>query len=323
MISPRSQLLALIEEGVIPEEKIGDALRAAQVTPDGARWREFLDRFLLSLGGLSIAVAAIFFIAFNWGEIGRFGKFGLVEGLIILAIFFYCRSCEQSFVGKVSLLVATIFLGVLLALFGQTYQTGADPWQLFFSWTLLMIPWVVIGRFPALWLVWIALVNVSIFLYCDTFRGTFWLLFDTEVSNLWLPFFCNTLALIVWEFSARILPWLAERWAIRLIAVSSGVPLTILVFNTIFSYGEGSILPWLVWAGWIAVMYAVYRRIKPDLFMLAGCCLSGILVAMSFFSKILFDNVSVVGMLFLALLAVGMGGGSAFWLKKVHREMQL
>ncbi len=45
--------------------------------------------------------------------------------------------------GKAALLLATLLLGVFLALFGQTYQTGADPWQLFANWALLILPWEV------------------------------------------------------------------------------------------------------------------------------------------------------------------------------------
>ena len=36
MISPRSQLINLIEQRAVPVEKIGDALKATTITPDGA-----------------------------------------------------------------------------------------------------------------------------------------------------------------------------------------------------------------------------------------------------------------------------------------------
>lgn len=322
MIPPRSQLLAWIEQGVIPQQKVEEALRIARVRPDGARWVEFLDRLLLWLGGLGIGAAALFFIAYNWTEIGRFGKFGLIESCMILAIFFYWRADASSVIGKVALLVATIFLGVLLALFGQTYQTGADPWQLFCSWALMMTPWAIIGRLPALWIVWIALVNISIFLYCSTYRGTFLFLFDTDVEQLWLPFCCNTLALITWEYCATKLPWLAQSWAVRLIAVASGAPITLLNASNLVEGGEGDVLVFLSWAAWLVAMYVVYRRIKPDLFMLAGCCLSAITVVLSFFSKSLFNHIGMEDFFVLALLTVAMGAGSALWLKNVHREMQ-
>lgn len=323
MISPRSQLIELIEQGSIPAEKIGDALIATNITPDGRAWRAFIDRLLLWLGGLALAFAAMFFIAYNWNDIGRFAKFAMVEGSIILAIAAYCRFTDHSTAGKVALFVATICLGVLLALYGQTYQTGADPWQLFFTWALLMLPWALIARFPALWIVWVILLNTSIILSDQTFRGIFWFSAGSATGMLWPLFIFNTLLLAAWEFLTATRHWLSERWAIRLLATGSGVPLTWLVLHSIFAHSEeGGLLPGVVWLSWLAAMYFFYRKIKPDLFMLAGCCLSGITVIVAFLSKHLLQDHSAGGFLFLALLVVGLGAGAAFWLKKVHREMQ-
>ena len=254
MISSRSQLIDLIEQGAIPAEKIGDALIVTKVAPDGKTWRTFIDHLLLWLGGLALAAAVMFFIAYNWNDIGRFAKFGMVEGFIVLAIVAYCRFGGHSAASKVSLLVATICLGVLLALYGQTYQTGADPWQLFFNWALLMLPWAIIGRFPAIWIFWVVLMNTSIVLYHQTFPGVFWFMSGSETGMLWLTFICNTLLLAAWEFLADIWHWLSERWAIRLLATGSGVPMTWLVLHTIFARSDGSVLPGLVWMIWVALM---------------------------------------------------------------------
>ncbi|MCG2746279.1 MAG: DUF2157 domain-containing protein [Desulfobulbaceae bacterium] len=323
MASPRSQFIELIEQGAIPVEKIGDALKAAKITPDARAWRTFIDHLLLWLGGLALAFALMFFVAYNWNDIGRFAKFGAVEGLVVLAIVAYCRFAEHAVAGKVSLLVATICLGVLLALFGQTYQTGADPWQLFFTWAMLMLPWAIIGRFPAIWILWVALINTSIVLYYQTFRGIFGFMYDDETGMLWLLFIFNTLLLVAWEFlAAKVWQWLAERWAPRLLAIGSGVPLTWLVLHSIFTHGETSFLPGLAWVAWLTVMYFIYRRVRPDLFMLAGCCLSVITVSISFFGEHLLQRNSAGGFLFLSLLVIGMGAGSAFWLKTVHQELQ-
>ena len=325
MTSPRSQLVELIEQGAIPVEKIGDALIATNITPDGKAWRLFIDRLLLWLGSLALAFAVMFFIAYNWNDIGRFAKFGMVEGCIVLAIVAYCRFADHSTAGKVALFVATICLGVLLALYGQTYQTGADPWQLFFTWALLMLPWALISRFAALWIVWIMLINTSIVLYYQTFRGMFWFMAGSETGMLWPLFVFNTLLLAAWEFLTATWPWLSERWAIRLLATGSGVPLAWLVLHSIFARGEEGgffFLTGVIWVSWLAAMYCIYRKIKPDLFMLAGCCLSGITVVVAFLGKHLLKDHSAGGFLFLALLVVGMGAGAAFWLKKVHREIQ-
>jgi uncharacterized membrane protein len=316
----RKQLIELIEQGTVPAEKIDTALRALNIVPDGKAWRRFVDHLLLWLGGLALAFAVMFFIAYNWEAMGRFAKFGLVEGAIVLFIVAYCRF-DDSVAGKVSLLVATICLGVLLAFFGQTYQTGADPWQLFFTWALLMLPWAIIGRFPAIWIVWAALLNVSLVLYHQTFRGIFWFMVDSVSEVLWLTFILNTLFLAAWEFLARFRRWPEERWALRLLATAAGVPLTWLVLYAIFGDING-FLPALVWALWLASMFYAYRRIIPDLFMLAGCCLSGMTVSISFLGRHILEDFSEGGFLLLALLIIGMGAGAAFWLKNVHREFQ-
>lgn len=322
MKTPRRQITGFIEQRTIPAEKIETVLTVLQVRPDGRSWRAFIDHLLLWLGGLALAFAVMFFIAYNWKDLGHFAKFGMVEGFIVLAIVAYCKLVENTIASKVSLLAATIAIGVLLALYGQTYQTGADPWQLFFNWALLMFPWAVIGRFPAIWIVWIALMNVSILLYYQTFRGIFGFFPGFESGMLWIVFLVNTLAFIAWQLLETTWHWLSERWAIRLLAVSSGVPLTWLVLFSIFDHLEVGRFSGIIWAFWLVAMYYVYRKVKPDLFMLAGCCLSIITVTVSFLGKHLLRHGDAGAFLFLALIVIGMGGGAALWLKRVHQECQ-
>ncbi|MBF0275459.1 MAG: DUF2157 domain-containing protein, partial [Nitrospinae bacterium] len=259
---------------------------------------------------------------FNWGEIGRFAKFGMAEVFMILALVVYWRK-YNAFSGKVSLLVASILLGVLLALFGQTYQTGADTWQLFFNWALLILPWAFIGRFAALWFLWIVLVNISIVLYYQTFQSIFWFIVDGEMQTLWVVFFVNTCILILWEIISKKLRWLAEGWVVRVIAVTSGFSITWLVLNTILDSKEFNVTPLLVWILFIISMYWVYRKIQPDLFMLAGCCLSGIIIIVSLAGNYLFETWDGGEEFLLALLVIGLGSSSAYWLKKLHKEFNV
>lgn len=321
MSSSRRRLIALIEQGCIPEESIETALAVVNITPDGRRWRTFVDYLLLWCGGLALGCAVLFFIAYNWQDMGRFAKFALVEGCIVVAVGLYCYVAVESIVGSVSLLVATLFLGVLLALFGQTYQTGADTWQLFFNWALLMTPWAIIGRSAPLWLVWIGLINTSLILYFRTFWGIFGITFSSENGLFWSLFLFNTLVFIVWQIGARSRAWLSHRWAVRLLALASGVPLTCLVMFAVFDSRQALLFPLVVWVGWLGGMYIVYRKRQPDLFMLAGCCLSVIAITVSLGSEHLLRFDESGTFLFLALIIIGMGGGAAWWLKKVHQEM--
>jgi len=322
MTSPRNQIIQLIEQSSIPPEKISEALSVSKVAPDGQSWRSFIDHLLLWTGGLALVFAVMFFIAYNWHDLGRFAKFGLMEGLIVLSVFAYWNLDENEVPAKLSLLMASIFLGVLLALYGQTYQTGADTWQLFFNWALLMLPWAIIGRFPANWILWIALINLSIVLYYMTIRNALWMMFDLDMDVLWWIFIFNTVALVIWELLENRWRWLAERWAPRLLAVVSGFAITWLVLYAIFDYRKVGAVSTIIWLLWLAGLYVVYRLKKPDLFMLAGGCLSGIVVVASFLARHLLDHDDAGGFLLLALIIIGLGTGSAIWLRNVHRKLQ-
>lgn len=316
----RSQVLELIEAGKIPEERIGDALVATGVVPEARAWRRFIDLLLLWLGGMALAVALVFFIAYNWSELGRFAKFAMVEGLIVLAVAGYWRLGADSAAGKVALLGATIGVGVLLALYGQTYQTGADPWQLFFNWALLVLPWTLIARFPPLWIVWIALINVAMVLYHQTFGGLFRTLFSSDRGFLWATFVFNTLVLLVWEYLAANRRWHSERWAIRLVATAGGVSITWLLLRVILVDDGGGFLPLLAWVLWLIGNYLLYRRLRPDLFMVAGCCLSVMTVFVAFTGRHLMEANPAGAFFLLAIMVIGMSAASAWWLKHLQRE---
>lgn len=321
MASKRNQIIELIEQGHIPEENVIDALKLLKISPDGKSWQAFFDLLLVWIGGLAIAFSGLFFIAYNWDAMEALGKFALVEVAIILCIAGYWK-LGQSTAAKVCLLMATIFLGVLLALYGQTYQTGADPWQLFFTWALLMLPWALIGRFAAIWLVWLLLLNLSLILYHQTFSHIFWLMFSSGIQLLWSIYLLNSIAFIAWQALANNRQWLQAAWAIRLLATVCGVTISWLVIYAIVEYKNAGIWPVLVWTLWMAGMYWFYRRIKPDLFMLTGLCMSGIVVIVTLQIRFLFFGSGAGNFLLYALMIIALGSGSALWLRKVHQELQ-
>lgn len=334
MANTRKEFTYLLSEGLVSAENAEQALIASKILPNALSWKNFLSNLLLLLGGIALASSAVFFIAYNWDDMGRFAKFGLVELLIALSIFIYWKSQKKNpsssnLVSQVALLVASIFLGVLLAFYGQTYQTGADPWQLFFTWAMLILPWTIISRFPALWILWLALINLSASLYASTFHRIFGLLFNSDIDELWLLTFINASALIIWEVLGPRFKWHSESWAIRLIALAFLTPLTFIILDSIFgSYIFNSdkeiFIPVIIWLIALAVIYVVYRKLKIDLFMLAIASLSGISILISFVGKFLFDNISTdIGSFFLlTLLVIALGGGAAVWLKRIHHEQQ-
>jgi uncharacterized membrane protein len=318
MSSRRQLLIDWTEQGLIAPEKLHAALAVAGVFPSDAGWRRFLDRLLLWLGALMIAAGAIFFFAYNWDDLGRLAKFALAQALVLAALAVIWRTGIEHVAGKVALLAASLFVGALLALVGQTYQTGADTWELFAVWAALILPWAMVGRRAALWLLWLGIVNVTIVLYYTTFGILFGLVFGTE-RLLWTLFGLNTAALAVWELLA--LRYAQERWAIRVLAVASGGLVTVLAIFSILEWHSKSNLGLIAWFAYFAAVYAVYRHLVRDVFVLAGGVLSVIVVIATWLGDLLFATIQEESVfLLLALVVIGLSAAGGAWLRRVAAE---
>jgi uncharacterized membrane protein len=315
----RQDLLEWAKEGHIPRDKLRRALSIAGVLPGSAEWRSFVDRMLLWCGAVMLAAGAIFFLAYNWHALGRYAKFALAEGLVLAALVLVWWRGLASLTGRAALLTASLFVGALLALVGQTYQTGADTFELFLVWALAILPWALCSRLPALWVFWLVLANLAVILYFQAFQGLFGILFGPE-RQLWLLFGLNTLALIVWECLALRMTWLRERWALRVVATAGAVCVTTLAVIDIFDQGKltAAVPVWLMWTG---AAYAIYRRRIKDVFVLAGGVLAGIVVIASFLAHLtLRSELNAGGFLFSGLVVIGLSALGGIWLKNVANE---
>ena len=317
--STRNIVIGFIDNKNIQKDNILEVLEKTKIIPTSSLWYNFIDQILLWFGALSLAFAVLFFIAYNWVEFGHFAKFALVEGLMFFSVMAYWYLGAEKLSAKVMLMVSSILLGVLLALVGQTYQTGADPWQLFFYWAVLMLPWAFVGRFGAMWIFWIALINISILLYMNTFGRLFGFYLYSESSLVWIFFAFNSLSLFVWESLTGYFKWLNNSWAIRLLGFVSMVSITWLV--QIFIWEKETPLALLAWIGWLLVVYAVYRVKSIDLFMLSLASLSFSIGVVTFFINLIsWRNFELLSILFIGMVIIGLGAGCASWLKSVQKE---
>ncbi|WP_353234249.1 DUF2157 domain-containing protein [Diaphorobacter ruginosibacter] len=144
-------------------------LHAVATAPGDARaLARNMHRGLLFVAGVLLASGLIFWIAANWQEQTRMFKLCLIEGALlvsVLASIFWRR-------GRIAaLLCATLALGGLLAFVGQTYQTGADAWQLFAAWAGLALIWALPARSDVLWTVWIAVAAAAIGMWWGRFNA--------------------------------------------------------------------------------------------------------------------------------------------------------
>src|SRR5262252_284739 len=278
MSSERDAILDWAERGRLEPGHVAQALCIAGAIPDAAEWRRFVDRLLLGLAVALAGAGVVFFVAANWQALGRFGKFALIETAIVLALGVCWYFGLASRVGKAALGAAALCTGALLALVGQVYQTGADTWELFAAWALAIALWVVVARMPALWLLWLGLVNIALALYFNTFGGLLGLVFGAR-ETLWALFALNTAALVVWEaLAAGGVVWLRARWAVAALAAAGGVAATCLALWSIFDAGRAGIWGLVAYAVWLMAIYAAYRLRRVDRLILAGGVLSLIVI---------------------------------------------
>ncbi len=321
MNNHRNTILQWAEQGRLAAGQTEEAMRVSGALPARADWYHFIDRLLLWSGTVLLAAGIIFFFAYNWKEIGNFARFGLVELLIAAAIGCCMWFGTESPAGKASLFAASILVGALLALFGQTYQTGADTFELFITWAIAILPWAAIGRLPALWVLLIALVNIAITFYFRAFPGIFGLLFSPE-KQIWMLFAFNSTALILWELFSRYFVWLSERWATRLLGFAGGGLVTALAMIAIFDHNRGFDSAFVVYPLWLAAIYVCYRHFILDLFLLAGGILSIVIVVASILSRAMLDSGSWGGAyLLIGLTVIGISALGGLWLKNIAQEV--
>lgn len=246
------------------------ALAVADATPSRREWASFLSAALLLLGAALVLAGVISFFAFNWATLGRFGKFALIEVAIAACAIAGWRY-RDVLGGRVALFAASVLVGALLAVFGQTYQTGADPWGLFAAWAFLITPWALAACFTPLWLLLIALIDAALIL--------FWTQAIDPGRYGWVSL-CIVIALVhaaflsVWEWQrTRPAPWLADTWGPRLVLVGGFGALlvpSLMVIVDIREAGQIGAIAFALLLASCAAATAFYFTVRRDLFMLTA-----------------------------------------------------
>lgn len=319
-MSVRNAILEWTEQGRIAPGRLREAMEAGGALPGADEWHRFLDRALLWGACAFLSVALVFFLAFNWNELGRWARFGIAEAVFAAALFGAWRLGLERTAGKAALSGAALAIGALLALVGQTYQTGADPWELFAVWAAMILPFALAARTQVLWLFVLVLANLATVLYFQAFRGMFSIVFGPQ-RQVWLLFVLNTLALVAWEaLAAAGVAWLRTRWAVRIVTIASGgFACALAVWDVLDrKLADGGFFAWLAWCG---VAYALYRHRRKDVFVLAGGALSIIIVVTAALVRVMLDSRLEAGSLFLiGNLVIAMSAVAGWWLRRVALE---
>lgn len=247
---------------------------ADTVYADKSSWLAFLRILFLGIGASFTVAGIIFFFAYNWADLNKFVKLGLLEGLVLLVSLGVLFFKTNPLVKKVLLAATAILVGASLAVFGQVYQTGANAYDFFLAWVLFISLWVIISRFAALWVIYIALINTTIFLYADQVAQDW-----SELFVINFLFVVNLFFLIGFLLISKFKP---DRrfpvWSTHLLALAITVIGTIGVSMGIFEDPEPLFWMLFVLVG-ISYGLGVWYGLKAhNTFYLAIICFSVILI---------------------------------------------
>jgi len=300
------------------------------VRPDLSGWRRFLTVLLTLLGLLSIVAGVVFFLAWNWAVMSKFVKFALAELLIVaLAVVVWRRWYDA--VARAALLALGLSFGALFALYGQIYQTGADSWELFRAWALVLFPLALLGRQNGLWFCTWFIANLAFQLY---YFSRALLSFD-DISPLDLPWISHVTlysyvavqagCLLLREaFAAYVVKknphsWLSSRWFSRVMAAYLLLTITPPVVDAVFSHANSFTTTMaMLWGGTLLAGYGYYRYRLTDLCMLmlgvASVMVVGCALIAQLFSHTL-SNFDLGGLFMMGLMmALWLAAGGAILL---------
>ena len=283
-------------------ESIKDELDS-KVYIQGHEWQKMIYYLLITLGVSFTVSGIIFFFAFNWDDMPKFVKFGLIEALIIACVVVILKVNLDKTIKKIILSGAALLVGALFAVFGQVYQTGADSYSLFLIWAVCILIWTIIGNFAPLWLIFLVLLDITISLYFSQ-MGDSWFLSLVSV------FLVNVLLAVVVEVLSLKKKIKRPAWLLNIAVLTAIIYISLGIIDIVFTYFMRSGRSSIEWEPMLCLAVGVPGLVVGGLY--------------GFKSRNLF-YVSSIGLSFLVIIAFcllsvmkNIGDSAAFFLVSVY-----
>ncbi|HPA01038.1 MAG TPA: DUF2157 domain-containing protein [Chiayiivirga sp.] len=271
-----------------------------------------------TIAALLAGLGLVFLVAANWHEIGRHAKFGGLGGIVLLAgLVAWARPGTAR---TAAALLCFLAGGALLALIGQTYQTGADPWQLFALWAVLTLPLALAARSDALWSGWAIVACTTIGLWLHAWSGQRW--FFDETASL-APQLAAWLASVA--VAGLLHPALAPRtgagpWAFRIAVLLAALLVTSSALTGLFASQPAATYP----LGLLLLAAGAGLLSRRRLFDLAALSLLALAIdtlLVCGFGRFLMEGIDgkpIAAMLVLGLIATGVLAASVTALMRLR-----
>ncbi len=308
-------ILAWAESGTLAPEVVR-AAALAPLAPDSADWRIAADRLLAFAGILLLATGLVFFFAYNWDDLHRYAKLGLAWSALCACVVAALFAQPFATWYRAALLGAAVATGVLLALIGQTYQTGADLWELFAAWLVLMTPFALLARSSATWLLWVVLANLALGRYLSTSNWFGWFGVLSGPEGLYLIAAGNLILLLGFESLAHGLLVAPRRHVQRLLALGVIAPLAIGAGIGWWDEDYRVLTPAFFVLGALACWF--YRDRRRDVPILAMAVFAAIAVLTLGLVRLIPDDFFAYNL--VALFVIACTGYAAVWLMRLMQR---
>ncbi|MCX2741279.1 DUF2157 domain-containing protein [Pontibacter anaerobius] len=294
---------------------IGNRLRSEGLYATPRNWATFIRLFLLGTGASFTLAGIIFFFAYNWADMHKFVKLGILEFLLLATTVAALITRLNKTIRNVLLTASAMLVGVLFAVYGQIYQTGANAFDFFWGWTYCVVLWVLVANFQPLWFIFLALLNTTFILYTQQV-ATHW----SFAVVLDVLFILNAAAVIAWEvLAAKGRVNVQHRWFPRILGLAAISLVTVSMISLLFTniredYGLAYLLGFSMYGG--AIWYGLRVR---ELFYLTAVPFS----AIAFFTALItrfIDKAPELIMLLASLFVVGSITLLIQYLGKINRQ---
>lgn len=214
-------------------------------------------------GAAQLAAGVIMFFAYNWRDLPDLAKIALPQAAMALSFLVFGLSPKISPLGQAAGALAIVLIGVAMAVVGQVYQMGADPWGLFALWAAFALPLALIARSDAYLAICFAVASTAFTLWAEQVARPRYGLDERAIPAIYAALAASVLLLRDFAGAAVAGPaprW--QRWFFAFCALSAATSAGAYevfarpIFPTF--YGTASLF------GAALAFYGLYRWPRPD-----------------------------------------------------------
>ncbi len=232
-MNPRLALYELAGQHGLGPQATRALVDSAQLQQEPPAFQRRFWPALAVLAAALVGLGLVLWLAANWDDLGRMPRFALLQAVVAVA----CAGAALRARLRAPLgLLALLAIGGLFAYFGQTYQTGADPWQLFAVWAVLALPLGLGARSDVVWAPWALVAMTAVALWIHAHTGHRWRVQPEDLGIFAIGWIAS--GTVVLALGPALARWTgAGPWAMRAAATLAVIGLTLSALGALLSKG--------------------------------------------------------------------------------------